>query len=456
MFWGKDILVYGAGGVARDLIILLKSCMSADKISIAVTNTSGNPDNIYNIPVNSIEKYKNDTKAYMVIVATMPDSSAVIRENLLGQGFEDVILVDEVIDDLYKDVWSEPIQNNKILFSHFGAIGYGGNGKYISELLAKEEGLDIVWATKNDGGDYPGNVRTVAYGSYEYYKELATARVWVDDQHKSFFTRKREGQYYIQTWHGIGPIKKIEYDADNLPKSYLRLTDLNSEMEDVFISASSFNTEQCRRAFHYNGEIIECGYPRNDVLFDKAFDVEGLKEKLGIAGKKAVLYAPTFREDDKLIYPDYDVLVDALSERFGGKFVLLLRLHPNDKSGAKIEDTDKLINVTKYDDVQELIRISDILVTDYSSIMWDFSLQRRPVFLFHPDDMKYQVERGNYLKFTEMPYIETVDDLDLKEKIMTFDEEDYLRRLEAFFDTYKSFDQGDAAKTIAELILSKL
>ena len=453
----KDVLIYGAGGVAKDLIILLNSVLPDLYIKIAVSNLEGNPKNINGISVNSIDYYKNDSHEYQVIIATMPETASIILSDLEKTGFEDVITVDEIINIMYQEIWKEPVIKNKLVLAHGGGAGYGDNGKYICEAISEcSKDIDLVWGVSDINKEFPKYIRKVQYGTYDYYKELGTSFIWIDDQHKNYFSRKRSGQFYIQTWHGIGPIKRIEYDADSLPSSYLRTCDLNSEMEDLFISASSFNSEQCRRAFHYYGDILECGYPRNDILFDNSFDVDKLKSKLGINNKRIVLYAPTFREGNKPIRPDFNNLISALEYRFKEDFVVLIRLHPVDKSKDQIVFDDRIINVTNYDDVQELLRISDILVTDYSSIMWDFSLQKKPVFLFHPDDKKYQEERGNYLKFSDMPYIEAESNEDLREMIKNFDEGQYIKALNVFFAKYKSFDMGDASKKIAELIISKI
>ena len=450
----KEIIIYGAGGVARDLIVLLRSLESGLKLSVAVSNLEGNPKEILGIPVISLDSLSAADYEYMIIIATMPGIARGIEKNLKEKGFTNIHHIEELLDSLYEEIWKDPIDNHKAVFSHFGGIGYGGNGKYVSEELKKySEKIDVVWGVKGRSEKKQDGIRFVEYGTYEYYRELGTARIWFDDQHKNYLSRKRDGQIYIQTWHGVGPIKKIEHDADNISSSYLELCDYNSDIEDYFVSASGFNSEQYRRAFHYYGEIIECGYPRNDILVNGRFDASRVRTAFDIAdNKKVVLYAPTFREGDEVHRPDLKRITGTLAKRFGGEYVVLVRLHPNDKLTDDISFDDDIIDATGYPDVQELLCLADVLVTDYSSIMWDFSLQKKPVFLYHPNDRRYQEERGNYLRFSQMPYIEATDDEDLQDKICNFDFSAYREELEKFFTEYVSFDKGNAAAELSGMI----
>lgn len=454
----KKVIIYGAGGVARDLIVLLRSLEADLNLSVAVSNPEGNPEKILGIQVISLDSVSDTDEEYMIIIATMPSTAGEIEKNLKEKGFTNIHHIEEFLEYLYEEIWKDPIDNNKIVFSHFGGIGYGGNGKYVSEELKKyHEKADVVWGVKCESEIGTQDVRFVEYGTYEYYRELGTAHIWFDDQHKNYLSKKREGQVYIQTWHGVGPIKKIEHDAETIPSSYLELCDYNSSIEDYFISACRFNSEQYRRAFHYYGEIIECGYPRNDILVNGKFDGSSVRGVLNISEeKKVVLYAPTFRDGDVVQRPDLKRIASALSKRFGGEYISLVRLHPNDSLMGDVLFNDDIIDATSYPDVQELLCIADVLITDYSSIMWDFSLQKKPVFLYHPDDRRYQEERGNYLRFSQMPYIEATDNKDLEEKICAFDYSTYCEELEKFFTEYVSFDKGNASVALSDLIMDMM
>ena len=463
--WGRKyttILVYGAGGVARDFLSLIAGVNTfielKDKLFIVVSNVRDGASELQGISIRRIDEFEEHINDCLVIIATMPVLVKTIEENLKNKGFKNIVEIDEIVCSLYEEIWKEPVSNNKILFSNFAGNGFGGNAKYILlELQKRRADLDFVWLVNDLDTEMPPGVRKARYGSLDYYRELGTAAVWVDNQHKNFFSRKRKGQYYIQTWHGIGPTKKIEFDAaDTLSSSYLELCEFNSNMEDLFLSGSGFNTEMCRRGFHYYGEVLECGYPRNDLLINRIVDQNTIKERLHLPNTcKLVLYAPTFRNEgldskQEINIPD---ICEALERKFGESFICLVRFHPNDPVGRNMTFNQGIINVTSYNDVQELLYISDVLIADYSSLMWDFSLQGKPVFLFHPNNEEYQAERGTYISPDLMPYVIAISNSDLCDKITLFDEESYKAKLSKYFDEYQSFDKGKAACEVADRII---
>ena len=136
---------------------------------------------------------------------------------------------------------------------------------------------------------------------------------------------------------------------------------------------------------------------------------------------------------------------------------MLVRFHPYDRNPERrYAWCEEWENVTDYDDVQELLAASDILITDYSSVMWDFSIQGKPVFLFHPDLDRYERERGYYLAFDQMPYIEAFSNEELYRKIKQFDEVSYKKKLTGFLTEYGSFDRGTASKVIADTIMEMI
>lgn len=181
----------------------------------------------------------------------------------------------------------------------------------------------------------------------------------------------------------------------------------------------------------------------------------GVREEEGI-----VLYAPTFRETDAKDEErlDFARVCDALKERFERKYRMFVRFHPSEIDSLKngMFQGNGITNATAYEDTQELLAAADILITDYSSIMWDFSLQKKPVFLFHSNGQKYDNERGFYLPFERMPYIEALDNAQLCEKIGAFDRDEYENALMKFLVDYGSFDRGTASRAVSEWILNIL
>ena len=194
----------------------------------------------------------------------------------------------------------------------------------------------------------------------------------------------------------------VEKDVETLlPKNHIKCAKNDSLMADLIISNSKWNTNVIKRAFWYNGKILECGTPRLDSHFHlKYHDLAITKKRIGLSeNMNYVLYAPTFRNSGDLnIYNlDYEKLCNALSKKFSGNWTVLLRLHPNiRKLGTKIIETEKCINVTEYPDMYDLLDISEILITDYSSSMFEAGFLNKKVFLYCGDLEKYQKERPLY------------------------------------------------------------
>lgn len=448
----EDIFIYGAGGMAHDIIKALNYHLGRKNIRIVVSDKKCNPMVFEGYTVCGYEDIIG-MQDVLIIIALQADTSKKVYSRLIQDGFFNIITVDDLREYLFR-CNDEKHFNRKVVFSNFGGGSYGCNPKYICENLRKaDQTVECVWASNSAEG-LPEAVKFVKYGTEEYYSELATAMVWVDNTHKSSLTKKRAGQYYIQTWHGTGPLKKIEYDTDNLPSSYYEYLSYDMAMVDLCISGSSFNTEQYKRAFRYSGEILESGSPRNDIFWDK----KDCKAKVNetVKDKKWILYAPTLRVGKSNVIDTYAVL-KAFESFFGEDCVLLIREHPQMKlEPGRYVFNDKILNTCEYPDIQELLAGADVLITDYSSVMWDFSLQRKPVFLYHPDVSQYEEERGYYIPFREMPYIEAFDIEDLCRKVASFDEKNYRNSLERFFAKYKSFDDGSAATRVCQRILNVL
>lgn len=454
----QQIVIYGAGGVARIVCKLIKQNNIKNDICVAVTDIHKNPKTLEGYKVFDIDsvcssEYKEQA---LFIVAMMPLPARKVQKELLEKGYKNIITADDIVEKMYQEFYQYPIQKGKILFTNFSGKGYGCNPKYICEELLdrKVDFVECVWGVDDNGETFRDEIRTVIYGTYEYYYELATAQIWIDNQHKDFFSRKRQGQYYIQTWHGCGPMKKIEYDATNLPQSYLELSSYNMKMVDLCLAGSSFCTSQYRRAFRYGGDILECGTPRNDIFFNKDINLSNFRKNMELPDTAyIILYAPTLRESaSNCLETNY--IIEACERLFSGSCILLIREHPQmEAESGRYIFSDKIRNVSKYPDVQEIMAVADMLITDYSSVMWDFSLQRKPVFLFHPDADVYEQERGFNIPFSEMPYIEAFDTDDLYKKICGYNENLYLSQLEQFLEKYKSFDTGQASKKVVDKIL---
>lgn len=344
--------------------------------------------------------------------------------------------------------------------------GFGDNAKYVTEELAgrKYKKLDIIFITNHpDAAGETRNIKVYKSNSIKAVYALATARVWVDNNRKESYIRKRKGQYYIQTWHGGIALKKIERDyEEHLGNAYVRNAKRDSAMTDLYISNSDFCTKMYRRSFWYKGEILECGSPRNDILINPKKEIgERVRRALGIKeGIKIALYAPTYREgkDNISAYSlDYERLLSELAAGFGGEWILAVRLHPlvSAQSNA-LTYNSKVINVTHYRDIYELMSESDVLITDYSNIMFEFSFTRKPVFLYAADMKEYDATRGFYFEYASLPYYKAVNMPELSEGIKAFDKKEYEEQVTEFFQGLVLYEKGQASKAVADRIIQVL
>jgi len=354
-----------------------------------------------------------------------------------------------------------PVQTNKIVFCSAGGRGFGDNPKAIAlALLQKRRDLDLVWLTKNTDTPLPEGIRPCRYGSARAVMELSTAAVWVGDS-RGGARYKKKNQKYLQTWHGFA-LKHIEKSAGNLPAPYIAQCRKDSGQIDLLVSGSSFMTKVYRQDFWYNGEIAEFGSPRNDVFFRETDALQKVRTFFGLPeDRKLLLYAPTFRDDGSTDCYDLDpeAVLRACESRFGGRWSALLRLHPNAarlSAGLFPYNSDTILDATAYPDMQELMLAAELLITDYSSSMFDFALSGKPVVRFAPDIRQYQAARGFYFPLEHLPFPLTESSAALCRLLETFDT-DAQETAWAAFRTENGFcEDGNAAERCADWILDKL
>lgn len=260
----------------------------------------------------------------------------------------------------------------------------------------------------------------------------------------------RKEQKIINTWHG-NPIKKVgKYAMHYNAEPYLIPT--------AYISHSEYySMEILRDSFNYTGKILNIGAPRNDIFFSG--DVEKEKKRISILNrlhlqnKKILLYAPTFRGDfnNSDFYLDSDNVIKELNSKFGGEWIILNRLHPMLSSSIKTDNSNEY-DVSGYPDMQELLLVSDILITDYSSSIWDFTLQRKPAFIYAKDINTYEKNRGFYMDINKLPYPLATNEIELVELIREFSIDKYLNDLNSYFINVNSYEEGNSCKKILEYI----
>lgn len=360
-----------------------------------------------------------------------------------------------------------PIQPNKIVFnSVFGA--YQCSPKYIAEEI-RRQGLpyDLVWIVNMNILKYidsfPKGIRLVMRNSSEAIKELATAKIWVENDRKLKELRKgfrkRPGQVYINTWHGSLGIKKTGAQRNDMKRKERILCETDSAQVDYMLSNAQYTTDFYKEIFWGYGKSVECGCPRNDIFFSPQQQDIRLKvcTQLGISPeKKILLYAPTWRDDKSTacFSLNYAQALAALQERFGGDWLIIVRLHSRMTSlGQSFFPPDTpTVDATYYPDMQELLVSADAVITDYSSCIYDYMLTRRPGFIYAPDMKNYATNRGLCYPLEETPFPLAADNEALENNIRRFDERLYKEQVDAFLRGKGSIDDGHAAERAVELI----
>jgi CDP-glycerol glycerophosphotransferase len=359
-----------------------------------------------------------------------------------------------------------PIQKDKIFIINFNGKGYGDNLKYIvEEIMKRKLKYDIVWSVSNKfRKNFPDSIRLARFNSIRSIYEAVTAKIWIDNTRKQPYVRKRKNQFYIQTWHGqILDTKKVEKDIENkLSSYYIKQAKRDSKLIDIILSDSSVCTEKYKRAFWYNGEIFESGFPKNDILINKP---KNITEKvynyfnLEQGRVKIVLYAPTFRNNfDANIYDlDYESVLNVLRDKTNENWLFLVRLHPNiaEKSTC-LNYNNHVLNASLYDDMQELLLVSNILITDYSGAMFDFLLMRKPVFLYVNDYKNYVEERDFYVDLFSLPFPCALNSSVLTEKIALFDHEVYREAVDRLIRQIDVFEDGKASQRVVDRIVEEI
>ena len=354
-----------------------------------------------------------------------------------------------------------PVSKNKIVFANFLGRGMGGSPKYIAEEMLRQ-GLpyDMVWLVSNTSETFPSGIRPVKMFSLRGRYELATARIIINNvKHKLPFKKKNDAQYYIQTWHGDFALKYIEKEVeDKLNPGYVAESKADSRETDLVLSGSRQFTDIVKSSFWYDGEIFECGVPSNDPFFEHDDTLnKKVRDHFGIPEAAAIiLYAPTFRDGDDSVFeiPDFDAIVNRLNEITGKTWVLLVRFHPLDqKQLARVKFNDCVMNGSSYPGTQDLSKVADLVITDYSSLISDFLLQRKMGALFVPDVERYEQTRGLRSMFWDVPYPIVRTQQELIQHLDDLFQAESITKIETFLkDKIHSFDDGHASKRVVERV----
>jgi CDP-glycerol glycerophosphotransferase len=374
----------------------------------------------------------------------------------------------KVLRSVYYPVQQRRPLREAVLFISWKGKQCGDNpGGIADELRQRGDTREHIWAVNDWAVPVPDGATAVLAGTEAYYDALARCRYVISNDDMPAWYTKRDGQVYVQTWHGT-PLKKIGFDVEQ-PQfiSGTRYLDhLAQEVTkwDLLLSPNPFSTPIMRQAFRYDGEICESGYPRNDVLRrdDAEAVADEVRARLGIpAGKKVIMYAPTWRDNQYYASGryrfDFRLDLEQAWQRLGDDYVILLRGHHHMADDVPVGTRPGFVlNVTGYPDISELFLISDALITDYSSVMFDFAPTGRPILFFTYDLAQYRDNlRGFYFDFeTEAPGPLLSTSAEVVAAIASLDAVSarYADAYQAFAAKFCPLDDGKAAARACEAI----
>lgn len=367
-----------------------------------------------------------------------------------------------------------PVKKNKIVFTQFGGCGYGCNPKAIcDEFLRRGDNYDLVWLlnrkTSDEEAHVPKGVRISRKN--QSLIELMTAKVWINNIHFSDLLRfgvfKRKGTIYLNTFHGGITLKKEGKDKHNynpnrvLPeKDRMYLKD--AEYVDYITSGCEMEDHVLKEFFWGKGEILRFGDARTDVLVNGSPEIRReVRSFFDVPeGTSLVIYAPTFRPDMSLKWYDWDYgkALDTLEEQTGRPWRMLIRLHPRiaKKSRELVPDSPRFIDASRYHDMQDLAVAADLMISDYSSVITDFMLTKKPAYMYVPDLDQYLQTRGMYFEMDELPfpYARTGDEL--IRCIREFDPDLYQKKSEQFMARLGYIADGGASRRIVNFLIEKM
>ncbi|MEW2404124.1 CDP-glycerol glycerophosphotransferase family protein [Streptomyces sp. NPDC046862] len=365
---------------------------------------------------------------------------------------------------VYHELMKLPVDRDLVLFEAQEGRGYADSPRYIyEELVRRGLPLRAVWSYSGDPSSFPDDVRLVRRGSWEYVRTLARAHYWVDSHGLPSIYGKRPETRYLQTWHGQA-IKYMGFDMPELrfgsPERQQKHRDMISRW-DVLISPSQEFERTFVRANEFTGELLTCGLPRNDALVrwnepEQRDRAAAARARLQIPdGSPMLLYAPTFRDGERGTGNSIRVDLTELAERCGGDWRIVVRPHYYERFTVPRELGHVVRDGRPFADINDLLLASDALLTDYSSVMFDYANLGRPILLFTDDYEQYRdSSRGTYYDLPDIapgPMLATTEELADALRDLDQVRAEWADRYARFQTMFNSHETGRASKTVVGL-----
>ena len=374
------------------------------------------------------------------------------------------LLIIVILRQVLKLFWIFPLNKNRIVFSSFEGKQYSCNPKYLFQYILEHYGnaYDYVWVL-NKKIDFSVPVKIVKHLSFSHIFLLLTSKYVITNFGLIPFLPKRKCQVFMDTWHGSGA-----YKSQTLEKKFSGAYDialLNNR--DYRAKITSWYVSGCKRFSEVSAEswnadydkFLPVGTPRNDIFFSKYPNPinEKVFNALNLSSEYSyILYAPTYRGNNFRKHEATDLHLDttkilaACENKFGKKFMILFREHLG-YFGEK-QNSENVIDVSDYPDMQELMLVSDILITDYSSSIWDWCFLHKPAFLFTPDIDEYLQTRSFYTPIEDWPFLYARTNEELCSLILSFRDDENEKRIKNHLSLLGSYERGNASEQITKIL----
>ncbi|GEP18648.1 CDP-glycerol glycerophosphotransferase family protein [Pediococcus argentinicus] len=372
-----------------------------------------------------------------------------------------------------------PVQEDQTLFESFNGNGFTDNPRAIyEELINSNPNLNgkLFWGAKGSvinqlQTTYP-SINFVKRWSLKWIWLSATANYWIFNSRMPTWWKKNAKTKYVQTWHGT-PLKHLALDMDEVEIPGQSAKDYKTEFKseahrwDYLIAPNQYSKDIFESAFDYHGSFLETGYPRNDFLVqnnNQSKRTEIVKQLFGSKydEKRFIMYAPTWREDDAISTGKYHFQmpfnINNLVEQLPEDVVLLIRPHYLIADQIDVSEFNGRVLVDAQTDINQLYEISDAMITDYSSVMFDYAILNRPILFYAYDLEHYRDQlRGFYFDyFTELPSDYVTKESELLKQINTVVENGFkivdLQRMERFRAKFASWENGTASRQVLKRI----
>ncbi|MFP7377158.1 CDP-glycerol glycerophosphotransferase family protein [Bacillus paralicheniformis] len=365
-----------------------------------------------------------------------------------------------------------PVKKKTVIFESFAGKQYSCNPRAIYEYMKEHRPeYNLIWSVNPSYTEIfeEKNVPYIHRFTLKWLFVMARAEYWVVNSRLPLWIPKPKHTTYVQTWHGT-PLKRLAVDMEEVhmpgtnTEKYKQNFTKEASKWDYLISPNRYSTEIFARAFQFNKTMIESGYPRNDFLYtdNHPETMKAIKRKMNIPeDKKVILYAPTWRDDQfykKGKYKfDLDLNLDKLRDEIGDNYVIVLRMHYLVAENFDLSPYKGFAyDFSSYEDIRELYMVSDLLITDYSSVFFDFANLKRPMIFFVPDIETYRDKlRGFYFDFEQEapgPLVKTTEEV--IEKIKETETSDY--RLpdifEPFYEKFCYLETGNSSEKVVNRI----